>query len=115
MLVEGNRYLLRQALLHLALAVLAGMPKQGDAPPCTSRTQDGRARLRFCGAAGPDSPAEAAGKPEPPAPGFNLRFSPGGSLAQLWVARAILAAHGGEVRAAGPAGSTAAGAARHMR
>lgn len=108
-LVEGNRYLLRQALLHLAVAVLAGTPKRGELHLHLAKA-DGRGRLRFWGAAGPESPAEAAGEEEPPAPGFSLRVSPEGSLAQLWVARSILASHGGEVREAGPAGSTAAGA-----
>ncbi len=116
---QGNRYLLRQALLHLSLAALAGVPKQGTLhvhlEPVSDRGDHGdraRARLRIHGAAGVDSPAETP-PPEGPVPGFDLRFSPGGALAQLWVARAILAAHGGEVRAAGPAaGDTSAGGPR---
>jgi signal transduction histidine kinase len=106
--VEGNRFLLRQALLHVSLAALAGVPKQGTLAIGLER-QDGRARLRLHGAAGPESPAATeAGETE--AQGFDLRFSPSGALAQLWVARSILAAHGGEVRTAGPAGVSAAGA-----
>jgi signal transduction histidine kinase len=115
---QGNRYLLRQALLHLSLAALAGVPKQGTLylhlEPVGDRGEDGgrgRALLRIHGAAGADSPAETP-PPEGPVPGFDLRFSPGGALAQLWVARAILAAHGGEVRVAGPAGDHPAGGTR---
>jgi hypothetical protein len=103
----GNRYLLRQALLHVSLAALAGVPRQGTLHVHLA-SMDGRARLRVHGAAGADSPAETP-PPEAPVPGFDLRFSPGGALAQLWVARAILAAHGGEVRAADTAGDASAG------
>lgn len=108
-LVEGNRSLLRQALLHLAIATLAGTPKRGELHLHLEKA-DGRGRLRFWGAAGPESPAAAAGEGEPPAPGFGLRVSPEGSLAELWVARSILASHGGEVRETGPAGGSGAGA-----
>jgi len=107
---EGNRYLLRQALLHLALAALAGVPKQGMLY-VRLEPADGRARLRVYGAAGEDSPA-APETPSAPAPGFDLRFSPGGAVAQLWVAREILAAHGGEARVSGPAGDAEAGGPR---
>lgn len=103
---QGNRYLLRQALLHLALAALAGTPKQGALRLQLERL-DGRARLRVYGVAGAESPV-AAEPPETPAQGFELRFSPEGALARLWVARSILAAHGGEVRATAPAGVQAA-------
>ena len=101
--VEGNRYLLRQALLHLALAALTGVPRQGVLHVLVERLGD-RARLRIYGVAGA---AEAAGLESPgaaapaPAPGFDLSVSAAGALAQLWVARSILAAHGGEARAAG--------------
>jgi hypothetical protein len=44
--------------------------------------------------------------PAAPVPGFNLRVGAEGSLAQLWVARSIITAHGGEVRAAGPEDSS---------
>jgi signal transduction histidine kinase len=104
---EGNRYLLRQALLHLSLAVLAGVPKQGTLHLRLERL-DGRARLYVYGATGAQSPADDGVSPQPE-PGFDLRFSPGGALAQLWVARSILAAHGGEVRASGPAERPGAG------
>ena len=106
--VDGNRFLLRQALLHLALAALAGVPKQGTLLVSLEQ-EDGRARLRLHGAAGPDSPATVTEANVEPAPGFDLRLSPEGAVAQLWAARSILAAHGGEVRAAGPAGISAAG------
>ncbi|MFL6231851.1 MAG: hypothetical protein ACJ76N_01825 [Thermoanaerobaculia bacterium] len=110
--VEGNRYLLRQALLHLSIAALAGVPKQGVLHVLVERL-GGRARLRIygvAGAAGPEGDAPAA-EPEAAAaaPGFDLSVSPGGALAQLWVARSILAAHGGETRAAGPEGDAAGG------
>jgi len=100
MMVDGNRYLLRQALLHLSLAALAGVPRQGKLHLDLDRN-DGRARLRLYGQAGPDSPAEATEAAEGPPSGFDLSLSTGGALAQLWVARAILAAHGGEARALG--------------
>jgi len=106
--VDGNRFLLRQALLHLALAALAGVPKQGTLLVSLEQ-EDGRARLRLHGAAGPDSPATVAEANVEPALGFDLRLSPEGAIARLWAARSILAAHGGEVRAAGPAGISAAG------
>jgi signal transduction histidine kinase len=96
--VDGNRYLLRQALLHVSLAALAGTPRQGTLRVSLERL-DGRARLRVQGEAGPDSPAETeASAPPPGLEGFGLSFSPDGALARLWAARAILAAHGGEAR-----------------
>jgi signal transduction histidine kinase len=113
-MVDGNRYLLRQALLHLSLAALAGVPRQGKLHLLLER-RDGRARLRLYGVAGaadPDIPAAPAADPAAPAPGFDLGFSAEGALAQLWVAREIVAAHGGEARAAGPEGDAAAGGAR---
>jgi signal transduction histidine kinase len=108
----ANRYLLRQALLHLALAALTGVPKQGL---LTVRLEgeDNRARLRLAGNPGPDSPAvnsADAATSESEVPGFEPRPTPAGTLAQLWVARSILAAHGGEARAAGPAFPSAGGA-----
>jgi signal transduction histidine kinase len=111
--VDANRYLLRQALLHLALAALTGVPKQGALHVLLTR-QDGRARLRLFGVRGADSPVEADGAapPEPPAPGFDLSFSAGGALAQLWVARAILAGYGGEARAIGAEGEGMTGVSR---
>jgi signal transduction histidine kinase len=104
---EGNRYLLRQAFLHLALAALAEVPKQGTLHVRLTRV-DGRARLNVYGVAGAEIPAEARA-PETPAQDFDLHFSPGGARAQLWVARSILAAHGGEVRASDPAAVSGAG------
>ncbi|HKI02782.1 MAG TPA: hypothetical protein VKK31_12465 [Thermoanaerobaculia bacterium] len=110
---EVNRFLLRQALLHLSLAALASVPKQGTLYVGLEQN-DGRARLRIHGTAGADSPAaaETPETPAAPAPGFDLRFSPAGAVAQLWVARAILAAHGGDARASGPEGAPAAGGPR---
>lgn len=108
--VDGNRYLLRQALLHLSLAALTGVPKQGKLHVLLERL-DGRARLRVYGVAGAESPAEAPAAQGPP-PGFDLSVSSEGALAQLWVAREILAAHGGEARVAGPEGGAVAGGPR---
>ena len=70
---EGNRYLLRQALLHLSLAALAGVPRQGA---LTVRLEQGggRARIRISGRPGPDSPAGPADTG--PAPGFDVQPSP---------------------------------------
>ncbi|HEY7216296.1 MAG TPA: histidine kinase dimerization/phospho-acceptor domain-containing protein [Thermoanaerobaculia bacterium] len=100
---EGNRYLLRQALLHLSLAALAGVPKQGTLHLRLERLA-GRARLYVYGATGAESPAAEALPQQ--APGFD---SPDGAQARLWVARSILAAHGGEVRAGGPEEKPAVG------
>ena len=110
--VDANRYLLRQALLHLALAALTGVPRQGALHVLLER-QDGRARLRLYGERGADSPVETdAGQPETPPPGFDLSFSAGGALAQLWVARAIIASYDGETRAIGPEGEGMTGGSR---
>lgn len=84
---EVNRYLLRQALLHVSLAALSGLPKEGTLDLGLERGDKG-IRMRIAGA----PPALE------PAAGFDVRFSPAGVLAQLHVARAILAAQGGEVR-----------------
>jgi len=108
--VDANRFLLRQAFLHLALAALAEVPKQGELHLLLAE-RDGRARLRMYAVAGAESPAAAA-PAEGSAPSFELGFSPEGALAQLWVAREILAALGGEARATGPRGGEAAGGAR---
>jgi hypothetical protein len=92
-----NRYLVRQALLHVALAVLAPVPRQGTLEIHLER-RDGVARLWMAGSGA----AGTSETPETGAPGdepdFALRFSPGGTLAQLHVARALLATQGGELR-----------------
>jgi signal transduction histidine kinase len=87
--VEGSRYLLRQAFLHLGLATLARLPKQGTLEILLEHMEDDRARIEIGGDADPEAP---------PLPGFDIEVSPDGTLAQLWVARALLAAHGGQVR-----------------
>jgi signal transduction histidine kinase len=92
--VEVNRYLVRQALLHLSLAVLSGVPKEGSIELRLEQREE-RAWLRIAG-----SPAG----PEPPA-GFDVRFSPAGTVASVHAARAILASQGGEVRLAGEPGA----------
>lgn len=92
--VDVNRYLLRQALLHLSLAALADVPKEGALDLRLERRGE-RAWLRLAGSpAGPLSADGAAAG----ATDFDVRFSPAGTLAQLHVAREILAAQGGEVR-----------------
>jgi signal transduction histidine kinase len=112
--VDGNRYLLRQALLHVSLAALTGVPRQGVLH-LRLESLDGHARLRLFGVAGAasaDGPAVAETAPPGPPPGFDLTFSPGGALAQLWVARAILAAYGGEARTIGADGEGMTGGSR---
>ncbi len=109
--VDANRFLLRQAFLHLALAALAEVPKQGQLHLLLEEL-DGRARLRMYAVAGAESPAGAPAAADGGAPSFELGFSSDGALAQLWVAREILAALGGEARATGPEGGEAAGGAR---
>jgi signal transduction histidine kinase len=116
--VAGNRYVLRQALLHLSLVALAGVPRQGVLHVRLEGAEGGRARLRLYGVAGaepaaglPAGPAAGPASPPPPAaPGFELSVSAAGSAAQLWVARGIVAALGGEARAAGAEGDAAGGA-----
>lgn len=88
--VEVNRFLLRQALLHLSLAALAGVPKEGALEIRLER-RDERAWMRLAG-----SSASA----EPPA-SVDANVSPAESLVQVPVAQAILAALGGEARPAG--------------
>lgn len=94
--VHGNRYLLRQALLHLGLAVLGTVPRDGVLEIGLDAAE-GRARVRLAGAAGS---VEGIG-PEP-APGFEIRTTEKGTEAQLWVARSILATQGAEVRMSEP-------------
>jgi signal transduction histidine kinase len=109
--VAGNRYVLRQALLHLGVAALTGVPRQGSLHVLLDR-HDGRARLRLYGRPGE---AETASPPVPastPVADFELSVSASGSAAQLWVAREIVAALGGEARAVGPEGGDAAGGAQ---
>ena len=93
----GNRYLLRQALLHLAVAALAGVPRDGALEIRLER-RDGRAWIRL-GATGAGATAAASG----PLPGFGIAASADGTRAQLWAASSILAGLGGAVRAAPPA------------
>lgn len=100
--VGGNRYYLRQALLHLSLAALEGVPRQGTLVVRLER-QDRCARLRIFGRRGAESPAATGEAAEPQ--GFDLRPTAGGTLAQLWVTREIVAAYGGEARALGPSGA----------
>lgn len=101
--VAGNRYYLRQALLHLALAALEGVPRQGTLIFRLERQDGGRARVRIFGRPGAESPPAIEPAAEPP--GFDIRPTTGGTLARLWVAREILALYGGEARTLGPSGA----------
>lgn len=87
--VEVNRYLFRQALLHLSLTMLSGLPKEGELELLLERRGD-RAWLRIAG----DPPG-----PEP-AEGFDIHFSPAGTVAPVYAARTLVASQGGEVRQA---------------
>jgi signal transduction histidine kinase len=87
--VEVNRYLFRQALLHLSLAALSGVPKEGALELRLERRGD-RAWLRIAG----NPPGSE------PAAGFDIRFSSAGTVAPVYAARALVASHGGEVRRA---------------
>lgn len=96
-MLEGNRYLLRQALLHISLAALAPVPRQGtlEIHLDLHEEDDRRAILRLAG----NGPEEGEGAPVvSEQPGFGIRFSPSGTLAQLYIARAILASQGGDLR-----------------
>ena len=90
--VDVNRYLLRQTLLHLSLAALTDVPKEGVLELRLER-RGNRAWMRVAG-----TPPGSAGAGSGGSGGFDIRFSPAGALAQLHVARGILAAQGGEVR-----------------
>jgi len=85
--IAANRWQLRQALLQVGLAALARIGHPGK---LTARVEasDGRARLTLAGPAGP------AGETAPPA-SFDFSL---GEPASLHVARALLAAQGGDVR-----------------
>ena len=90
--VEVNRYLLRQTLLHLSLAALTDVPKEGVLELRLERRGD-RAWMRVAG-----NPPGSTASGNAGTAGFDIRFSPAGALAQLHVARGILASQGGEVR-----------------
>jgi signal transduction histidine kinase len=97
--VSGNRYQIRQALLHVAVAALAGVPRDGALEIRLERRK-GRAVVRLGTAEGSGRPAGVAGTGEAAEPGgFGVSASPGGTRAQLWSARSLLAGLGGEVRA----------------
>jgi signal transduction histidine kinase len=96
--VHANRYLLRQALLHLALAALDGVPRGGTLEVRLDG-REGPARLRLA------ATGAAAGGGEAPAADFDLRFSREGTEARLYAAHAILTALGGAVRPAASAGA----------
>jgi len=88
--VTGNRHQIRQALLHVAVAALGGVARDG-ALEIRLESRGGKARVRFA-SSGPAA-ASTAG-----AAGAAGAASPFGTQAQLWAARSILAGLGGEVR-----------------
>jgi signal transduction histidine kinase len=112
--VLAQRHQLRQALLHLGLAALEQVPRDGrleirldrlPAPP--------RARLRIAATPHPDAPAATPAPPGPgPGPGRGTqpgpqpgprpepepRFTAAGTEARLTVSRAMLASFGGTSR-----------------
>jgi C4-dicarboxylate-specific signal transduction histidine kinase len=102
--VTGNRYLIRQALLHLGVAALAGVPRDGVLEIRLER-RDGKAQVRIGGNG--YQPGNSPGASSGIAPGFGISASAGGTQAQLWAARSILAGLGGEVRSPGGSGGLA--------
>jgi signal transduction histidine kinase len=93
--VSGNRFQLRQALLHLAVAALPAVPRDG-AMEIRLEHRDGRAVIRLGAAAAAPADGETA---ESPVSRFAIAASPRGTQAQLWAARSLLAGLGGQVRA----------------
>ncbi len=85
--VEVNRYLFRQALLHLSLTALSDVPKEGTIELCVER----RGNLAWVRIEGKPSLSEAAA-------GFDIHFSPSGTVAPIYAARALVSSQGGEVR-----------------
>ncbi len=99
--VLAQRSMLRQALLHLGLAVLASAQRQGVVEIRLERPLPGRAHLVIAAAPLPGGGASAAadaraGAPltAPPA----LSFSAGGTEARMAVAQAALASFGASVQ-----------------
>ena len=109
--VTGNRYLIRQALLHVAVAALAGVPRNGALEIRLER-RNGLARVRIGGeggvAAAVSPTSETLPESAAAAPSFGIAASPHGSQAQLWAARSILSGLGGEVRFVGASEGLAA-------
>jgi signal transduction histidine kinase len=91
--VTGNRHQIRQALLHVAVAALGSVARDG-ALEIRLEQGGGKARLTFEGSGpAPVQTAQTAGGTQPA-----TSPSPCGTQAQLWAARSILAALHGEVR-----------------
>jgi signal transduction histidine kinase len=107
--VTANRYLIRQALLHLGVAALAGVPRDGALEIRLER-HAGKARVRIGGNGHPPgtSPGISPGTAPEAARSFGISASAGGTRAQLWAARSILCELGGEVRSPGEAEAAAA-------
>ncbi len=96
--VEANRYLLRQALLHLSVAALEGLPRESLLEFLLER-MDGRACLTIHGLLPGEEPG---GEPDPEDSGFDKGFSSPGTTTQLNVAREILAEQGARVQSGSP-------------
>jgi signal transduction histidine kinase len=96
--VTANRFVLRQALLHLAVAALGTVPRDGLLE-LDVEARGRQSRVRISG-----MPGEAGGTGPEPAPGFGVEVASEGLRAQLWSARALLAAQGGRVRESGTQG-----------
>ena len=101
--VVAHRHQLRQALLHMGLATLAEVPRDGTLevrleclPP--SPAHAARARLRIAAATPPGGGGSGAAPSSPSVPAAAPRFSTGGTEARLEVALDILAAFGGVSR-----------------
>jgi len=82
--VTGNRHQIRQALLHVAVAALGGVARDG-ALEIGLESRGGKALVRFA-SSGPATASTAGAA------------SPCGTQAPLWAAGSILAGLGGEVR-----------------
>jgi len=100
--VTGNRHQIRQALLHVGVAAMGSVGRDG-ALEIRLEQQGGKARLTFEGS----GPAPVQTAPATQTAGdaqFGISPSPCGTQAQLWAARSILAGLGGEVRSQEPSG-----------
>jgi signal transduction histidine kinase len=101
--IAANRWRLRQALLQVGIAALARVGHPGRLLVALS-VAGGRARLTLAGPAGaPEAAPTAPATEDAPEPSFDLRLAapPDGEGAQpldLYVAREILAAQGGELK-----------------
>ncbi len=89
--IAANRWQLRQALLQVGVAALARIAHPGRLAATLTATGDGHARLTLTGPAALEGAREAS---------FEIDLADRGEAepARLYVARALLAAQGGELR-----------------